>query len=88
MNACLSLGLIGAGTNNARLAQLLRQLAQYYYKEPNHLFIVRIAQGLLHMGKGLINCKIYHSDRFLMSPVGLAGILTTLMAMTESKKRK
>jgi len=42
--AIFALGLVGAGTNNARVAQLLRQLAQYYQKDPNNLFIVRLAQ--------------------------------------------
>jgi 26S proteasome regulatory subunit N1 len=43
-NAIFAMGLIGAGTNNARLAQMLRQLATYYHKDPNFVFIVRIAQ--------------------------------------------
>lgn len=43
-NAIFAMGLVGAGTNNARLAQMLRQLAAYYHKEANHLFMVRIAQ--------------------------------------------
>src|SRR5699024_7260065 len=32
-NAIFAMGLIGAGTNNARLATMLRQLAQYHAKE-------------------------------------------------------
>jgi 26S proteasome regulatory subunit N1 len=44
VNAILAMGLVGAGTNNARLAQMLRGLAGYYAKEPNCLFMVRIAQ--------------------------------------------
>lgn len=53
-------GLIGAGTNNARLAGMLRGLSSYYYKEPTLLFLVRVAQGLVHMGKGLLNlCPIH-----------------------------
>lgn len=44
MNAIFAMGLVGAGTNNARLAQMLRQLAGYYAKEPDSLFVVRIAQ--------------------------------------------
>jgi 26S proteasome regulatory subunit N1 len=28
---------------------------------------VRIAQGLVHMGKGLMTLNPYHSDRFLLS---------------------
>ena len=52
--AIFALGLIGAGTNNSRLADILRQLAGYYAKDPDHLFIVRIAQGILHIGKVII----------------------------------
>ncbi len=44
INAILAMGLVGAGTNNARLAQMLRQLATYYAKEPDCSFMVRIAQ--------------------------------------------
>lgn len=44
INAIFAMGLVGAGTNNARLAQMLRQLASYYVKEPDCLFMVRIAQ--------------------------------------------
>lgn len=35
---------ISLGTNNARLAAMLRQLAQYHAKDPNNLFMVRLAQ--------------------------------------------
>ena len=35
LNAIFAMGLVGAGTNNARLAQMLRQLATYYGKDPN-----------------------------------------------------
>lgn len=44
LNAIFAMGMVGAGTNNARLAQMLRQLAGYYQKEPDCLFMVRIAQ--------------------------------------------
>lgn len=43
-NAILAMGLVGAGTNNARLAQMLRGLGTYYHKESDTLFMVRIAQ--------------------------------------------
>lgn len=51
MNATLALGIVSAGTNSSRVAGLLRQLSEYYAREANNLFIVRIAQALLHMGK-------------------------------------
>jgi 26S proteasome regulatory subunit N1 len=81
----MSLGLIGAGTNNARIAGMLRNLSSYYYKEPSLLFCVRIAQGLVHMGKGLLTLNPYHSDRFLLSNVALAGLMTFLLGCLDMK---
>merc|ERR1719220_3015052 len=72
-NAIFGLGLLGAGTNNARLAAVLRQLAQYHAKDQNNLFMVRVAQGLVHLGKGTLTLNPFHSDRQLMSPVAVAG---------------
>ena len=43
-NAIFAMGIVGAGTNNARLAAMLRQLAQYHQKDANNLFMVRLAQ--------------------------------------------
>jgi len=76
MGAIFSLGLVGAGTNNSRVAQLLRQLSSFYEKEADHLYCVRLAQGLLHLGKGLVTLSPMHSDRMLSSPTALAGLLT------------
>eukprot|EP00331_Platyophrya_macrostoma_P004406 CAMPEP_0176425046 /NCGR_PEP_ID=MMETSP0127-20121128/11180_1 /TAXON_ID=938130 /ORGANISM="Platyophrya macrostoma, Strain WH" /LENGTH=873 /DNA_ID=CAMNT_0017806181 /DNA_START=32 /DNA_END=2653 /DNA_ORIENTATION=+ len=73
--AIIALGLIGAGTNNARLADLLRQLASYYQKEDNTMFFIRISQGLLYMGKGLLTLQPYYSDRFLLSKVAASGLV-------------
>ena len=43
-NSIFAMGIVAAGTNNARLAGMLRQLAQYYNKDANNLFMVRLAQ--------------------------------------------
>ncbi len=85
INAILAMGLVGAGSNNARLGQMLRQLAGYYYKEPDCLFMVRVSQGLVHMGKGTIGINPYHTDRQLMSRTAVAGILTLLTSMTDAR---
>ncbi|KAI0795452.1 armadillo-type protein [Abortiporus biennis] len=85
LNAIFAMGLIGAGTNNAKLAQMLRQLAGYYHKEPDCLFVVRIAQGLVHMGKGTITINPFFCDRRIMSKTAVAGLLATLIAFTDSK---
>ncbi|XP_015599500.1 26S proteasome non-ATPase regulatory subunit 2 [Cephus cinctus] len=84
-NAIFAMGLVGAGTNNARLAAMLRQLAQFHAKDPNNLFMVRIAQGLTHLGKGTLTLSPYHSDRQLLSPVALAGLLGTLIGFLDVK---
>jgi len=73
--AIFSMGLMGAGTNNSRLAGMLRQLAGFYAKDANALFMVRISQGLLHMGKGLVTLNPLHSDRLLMAPTALAALV-------------
>ena len=62
--AILGLGLVSAGSNNSRVAGLLRQLADFYVKEADHLFVVRISQGLNAMGKGLMSLSPLHSDRY------------------------
>lgn len=87
-NAIFAMGLVGAGTNNARLAAMLRQLAQYHAKDPNNLFMVRIAQGLTHLGKGTLTLSPYHSDRQLLSPVAVAGLLATLIGFLDVKNSK
>lgn len=86
INAIFAMGLLGAGTNNARIAQLLRQLASYYHRDQDSLFMVRIAQGLLHMGKGTLSINPYHSDRSVLSPVAAGGLLTVLIAMIDAKQ--
>ncbi|MEQ2181592.1 26S proteasome non-ATPase regulatory subunit 2 [Goodea atripinnis] len=64
---------------------MLRQLAQYHAKDPNNLFMVRLAQGLTHLGKGTLTLCPYHSDRQLMSQVAVAGLLTVLVSFLDVK---
>lgn len=83
--AILSLGLVGAGTNNSRVAGLLRLLATFYAKDGNSLFVVRLAQGLLHSGKGLVSLSPLHSDNSLLLHSSLCGLLTLLVASLDMK---
>lgn len=56
--AIIALGLIGLGTNNSRLANILRNISWYYGHDQNfinHYFITKISQGLLHSAKGLVS---------------------------------
>jgi len=73
LNAIFAMGLIGAGTNNARLAQMLRMLAIYYATEADCLFVVRIAQVRIS-GRQAVSFSLPQSDRsfspFLPWPTG------------------
>lgn len=85
-NAIFAMGIIGAGTNNARLAKLLRDLAIFHYKDANCLFMVRIAQGLTHLGKGTLTMSPFNSDRHVMFPTGIAGLLIVLLTFLDVKQ--
>lgn len=85
INSIFSMGLVGAGTNNARLATMLRQLAQYHTKNSTHLFMVRIAQGLTYLGKGTLSLSPFHTDRQVMNLVSLSGLLVTLFCFLDTK---
>lgn len=84
-NAIFGMGLVGSGTNNARLAQMLRNLAVYYSKDASNLFLVRLAQGLVHLGKGTLTLQPFHSDRQLLSPVALGSLLSVVVSFLDVK---
>jgi 26S proteasome regulatory subunit N1 len=85
MTAILCMGLVGLGTNNSRLGGQLRQLASYYAKDPNALFLVRVSQGLVFAGKGLVSASPLHSDRQLVNPVALGSLIVLFHACLDLK---
>ncbi|CEF69124.1 26S proteasome non-ATPase regulatory subunit 2 [Strongyloides ratti] len=84
-NSIFALGLISAGTNNARIVSILRQLASYYHKSETALSLVRLSQGLVHLGKGTITLNPFHSERHLLCPTALAGIISTCFSFLDSR---
>ncbi|XP_076636023.1 26S proteasome non-ATPase regulatory subunit 2 [Colletes latitarsis] len=84
-NAIFALGLVGAGTNNARLATMLRQLACYHAKNPLHLFLVRISQGLVHLGKGTLSISPLRYASKILDKTALAGLLVVLVAFLDCR---
>ncbi|KAL3080112.1 hypothetical protein niasHS_013784 [Heterodera schachtii] len=85
-NAIFALGLVGAGTNNARILAILRQLASFHSKDQNTMMLLRITQGLMHLGKGTQTLNPFHSDRQLMCPAAVAALLTTCFAFIDGEK--
>lgn len=85
MCAIFGMGLVASGSNHSRVAGLYRSLASYYCKEVDQMLSIRIAQGLVHMGKGLLTLDPIHSHKLLISKLGLAGVLISICAYTESE---
>ena len=80
-NAVFAMGLVGAGTLNARVSQLLRQLDDYHARQSDLLFMVRFALGLLNLGKGTQTLSPFSAEKQLMSPVSFAGLLITSIGL-------
>ena len=85
-NAILALGLMGAGTNHARIASMLRNLSGFYCKDSCSLFIVRCSQGLLHLGKGLMTLAPGRADKTLLSQVALSCIASFMFVCSDMKE--
>lgn len=52
------------------------------------MMLLRIAQGLMHLGKGTQTLNPFHSDRQLMCPASVAALLTTCFAFIDGEKSK
>lgn len=48
------------------------------------MMVLRIAQGLVHLGKGTMTLNPFHSDRQLLCPTSVAALLTTCLAFIDS----
>eukprot|EP00049_Salpingoeca_infusionum_P009476 m.159972 g.159972 ORF g.159972 m.159972 type:complete len:894 (-) comp14344_c0_seq1:1687-4368(-) len=84
-NSILAMGIVGAGTNHAHVGGLLRTLARYYSKDAEAVLLVRIAQGLLYVGKGSMTISPFHSERTLMSGPAAAGLLSCVLGFLDVK---
>lgn len=85
-NAVLGLGLVAAGSNNTRVTVILHTLAVYHRHNQALLFAVRIAEGLVALGKGALTLAPLHSDRQLLSVPATAGLLVLLHAGLDVQK--
>ncbi|KAF0987984.1 hypothetical protein HZS_2007 [Henneguya salminicola] len=73
-NAILALGMVGAGTNSSRIANLLRNLNVYFCRNPPHLFAIRLSQGLVYLSKGLMTISPIRAEGTFLAPVSLASL--------------
>uniref|UniRef100_A0A0E0E5Y3 26S proteasome non-ATPase regulatory subunit 2 homolog n=1 Tax=Oryza meridionalis TaxID=40149 RepID=A0A0E0E5Y3_9ORYZ len=78
----LALGLLCISNPKVNVMDTMSRLS---HDADAEVSMVRIAQGLVHLGKGLLTLSPYHSDRFLLSPIALAGLVTVLHACLDMK---
>uniref|UniRef100_A0A0D3A3S5 26S proteasome non-ATPase regulatory subunit 2 homolog n=1 Tax=Brassica oleracea var. oleracea TaxID=109376 RepID=A0A0D3A3S5_BRAOL len=78
----LALGLLCISNPKVNVMDTLSRLS---HDTDSEVAMVRIAQGFVHMGKGLLTLSPFHSERLLLSPTALAGIVTLLHACLDMK---
>ncbi|KAM0676649.1 proteasome regulatory particle base subunit [Binucleata daphniae] len=79
INAILATGLVGAGTNNARLQGLLEQQYTYLTKNAKASGALKIAQGLLSLGKGTLSLSPLMFDKTVINNKSIASLLCIAM---------
>lgn len=84
-SAIISLGLVGAGTNNARITSLLRSLSKYHSKSSTSLFATHLALGFVFLGKGALTLNPFHSNRLLINNVVASSLLVVVFSFMDTK---
>lgn len=85
INSIFALGIVSSGTNNSRLNSEMRKMAGAYAEEQTVLPFIRIAQGLLNLGKGSLTMAPNFSNNLLMKNSALAGVLISILSFTEGQ---
>jgi 26S proteasome regulatory subunit N1 len=63
----------------------MRKMAGAYAEEESIMPFIRIAQGLLNMGKGALTLNPMYSNNLLLSKTAFAGIIITLLSFTNGE---
>jgi 26S proteasome regulatory subunit N1 len=84
MSTLLSLGIIGAGSLNNRIIRILDQQYSFYYKDHKVLSVLKMAQGLVSMGKGLVTLSPLYYDKSMLAPRNAVGLFSTVFMFLDS----
>ncbi|KAF9764989.1 26S proteasome regulatory subunit RPN1 [Nosema granulosis] len=79
-----ALGIIGAGTQNGRIQKALDQQLAYFYKDPKASSVLKISQGLLNLGKGLMSLSPFFYEKSFLCPKSFIGLFATTLLFLES----
>jgi 26S proteasome regulatory subunit N1 len=74
-NAAVALGLLAAGTANSRALKALHNLRDFHKNDQATFMLTQIAEGMVHLGQGLMTLSPTYGDSRLVHPVGLAALL-------------
>jgi 26S proteasome regulatory subunit N1 len=79
-NAAVALGILAAGTANSRTIKALHNLREFHKNDQATFMLTQIAEGLVHLGQGLMTLSPTYGDSRLIHPVGLASLLIVAYA--------
>jgi 26S proteasome regulatory subunit N1 len=83
-NAAIALGLVGLGTNHAKISAVLRDLWKYHVgvsKDAHIIFAIKLALGMLSTAKGLFTASPLHHHRQLLHQPTIASLLLFVTGM-------
>lgn len=81
INAILALGFVCAGTNHSRVSRMLTELDAFNRDKVNRLFAIKVAQGLLYMGKGVLTLSPQMETPQLLRQSSLASIMSFMFRL-------
>lgn len=86
INACIAFGLLGFGTNNTRISNLLRALAAFYYRDEILLAAIKISQGFLVAGHSLVTIHPLLWGKKILSTPAIVSLLSVCVLLMRSEE--
>lgn len=80
VSSLAALGIVAAGSNNSRVQSALEQMSSFCGKGASGSTL-KIAQGLLHLGKGTMKLSLFSGG--VTSPKAVAGILGFVFSLLD-----
>jgi 26S proteasome regulatory subunit N1 len=85
-NAAVALGILAAGTANSRAIKALHNLRDFHKNDQATFMLTQVAEGLVHLGQGLMTLAPTYGDARLLHPVGLAALLVIAYACIRTEE--
>lgn len=83
LSSIISLGIVGAGTNNTRVSDVLEQQYAYNTKCLKAAPASKISQGLLHMGKGTMTLSPFAFNKKKLLEKNFVGLLASVFMLMD-----